>query len=148
MLWCAVWNTVAVVPLLIVPRYLPARNNTAIYQQPTQLLQYCRYWVFLSSMSSDFKGAIADNLHHTQSPPQVDHYYYYATSKYVHICILSRHPGTMTAYSYFKVLGTQCHYSMYYCCCSPEIHAFVPKLCRPIIYQDKHDRLYKTSTLL
>ena len=51
----------------------------------------------------------------------------------------------MTIYSCCKVLGSQCHYSMHYCCCIPEIHAFVPKLCRPIIYQDKHNRLSKTS---
>ena len=48
---------------------------------------------------------------------------------------------------YFKVLGSQCHYSMCYCCRIPEIYAFVPKLCRAIIYQGKHDRLSKTSTL-
>ena len=40
----------------------------------------------------------------------------------------------MTAYSYFKVLGSQCHCSMYYCCCVPEIYAFVPKLCGLMIY--------------
>ena len=33
-------------------------------------------------------------------------------------------------------------------CWIPEIHVFVPKLCRPIIYQDKRDRLRKTPTLL
>ena len=37
--------------------------------------------------------------------------------------------------------------SMYYCCCIPEIHAFVPNLCRLIAYQGKHDRLSKTPTL-
>ena len=104
---CCVENRVAVVPLLIVPRCLPAGNNTAIYRQPTQLSQHCRYWVFLLSMSSSFKGAIADNLHDTQLPPQVDHSY---TSTYIHIFILSRYPGTMTIY--FKVLGSQCHCSM------------------------------------
>ena len=35
---------------------------------------------------------------------------------------------------------------MSYCCCIPEIHSFVTKLCRPIIYQDKYVRLSKTST--
>ena len=35
-------------------------------------------------MSSDFKGTIADNLHHNQSPPHVDHYYYYLVYKYVY----------------------------------------------------------------
>ena len=138
------WNTVAVVPLLLIaPRYLPAGSNTAIYRQPTQLSQCCRCWVFLLSVSSDFKGAIADNLHSTQSPPQVDHYY---TSTYIHIFILSRYPGTMTVC--FKVLGSQCYCSMYYCCCIPEIHVFLPKRYRPIIHQDKHYRLSKTATLL
>ena len=66
--------------------------------------------------------------------------------EWTYIYILSRHPGTMTVW--FKVLGSRCHWSMYYCCCIPEIHVFVPKLCRPIIYQDKHDRLSKTATLL
>ena len=97
--------------------------------------------VFLFSVSSDFKRATTDNLHHlivaTGGPllPQ----------KYIHIHIVSRYPGTMTAY--FKVLGSQCHYSMYYSYCIPEIHAFVKKFCRPIIYQDIHNRFIKTSTL-
>ena len=61
-------------------------------------------------MSSDFKGAIAEKLHHTQSAPKVDPYYYY-THKYIQILIPSRYPGTMTLY--FKVLGSQYHFSMY-----------------------------------
>ena len=64
--------------------------------------------------------------------------------KYIHIPILSQYPGTMTVY--FNLLGSRCRYSVYYCWCIPETHAFVPKLCRPIIYQDKHARL-STSTL-
>ena len=49
---------------------------------------------------------------------------------------------------YFKVHGSQCHYSMYWCCCCiPEIHAFVQISYRRRIYQDKHDRLTKTLTL-
>ena len=39
--------------------------------------------------------------------------------------------GTLTVY--FKVLGRQCHWSMYYCCCIPEIYVVVPKICRPIL---------------
>ena len=105
-------------------------------------------------MSSDFEGAIADNLHHTKSPPRVDHYYDYYTSIYVCIYTYSfyhaPYPGTMTVY--FKVLSSQCYYrSMYYycsSCCIPAIHVFVPKLCRPIIHQDKHDRLSKQQHLL
>ena len=100
----------------VVPRNLPAGNSSAIYRKPTKLSQCCRIWAFLLSMSSDFDGGIADNLHHTQSPPQVDHYYYYAN---IYVCIYKysfyhvRYPGTMTVY--FKVLGSQCHYcSMYY----------------------------------
>ena len=55
----------------------------------------------------------------------------------------------MTMTVYVKVLGSQCHCSMYYCCCCiPEIHVLVSKLCRPIIYQDKHDQLSKTATLV
>ena len=80
---CAGWNTVTVVLLLIRPWYLPVGNNTSkIYRQPTNS-QYCRYWVFVLSMLSDFKGAIADNLHYTQSPRQEDYYYYY-TSTYIY----------------------------------------------------------------
>ena len=93
-------------------------------------------------MSRYFGGAIADNLHHLIAPTGGSLLLY----KYVQIFILSRYPATMTIY--FKVLGSPCHCSMYYnSCCIPEIHAFVPKFCRPIIYQDKHDPLSKTSTL-
>ena len=31
--------------------------------------------------------------------------------------------------------------------CSPPIHAILPKFCRPIKYQDKHDRLSKSNTI-
>ena len=68
--------------------------------------------------------------------------YYY---KYIQVLVLSRYPETMAAC--FKALGSQCRYSMYCCCCIPQIHALVPIFCRPLIYQDKHDRFSKTSAL-
>ena len=51
-------------------------------------------------MSSDFKGAMAANLHHTQSPPQVDYYYYYYYHYYYYYyytntCRYSFHHGTL-----------------------------------------------------
>ena len=67
----------------------PSINSAAVFvsrkqygnhiSATTQLSQYCRHWVFQLSESSDFKGAIADNLYHTLSPTQVDHYYYYTS---------------------------------------------------------------------
>ena len=87
-------------------------------------------------MSSDFKGAIADNLHQTQSPPQVDHYYYY-TSTYRY----SFYHGTLEQWrrctsekKYSAVSATT------RCTTADAFPKFVPKLCWPIIYQDKHDR--------
>ena len=109
----AINTNIILILILIVPRYLPAGNNTAIRcRQPTQLSQYCRCCLFLlstcmsSNFTSHFKGAIADNLHHTHSPRQVDHYYCYTIKVHtmVHIFILSRYPGTMTVTLYFEVL--------------------------------------------
>ena len=77
--WCVEYS--CNVPLLLVPAAVFASlKNTAIYRQPTQLSQYCRYWVIRLSMSSDLKGAIAGNPHNTQSPPQVDHCNYYTST--------------------------------------------------------------------
>ena len=141
-LCCAVWNTVAVIPLLIVTVFAGRKEYGNILATDNIHSQYCRCWMFLLSMSRDFKGAITDNLHHLIAPTGGPLLY-----TYIHVFILSRYPGTMTVYSYFKVLGSQCHYSMYYCCCILEIHAFVPNLCRPRIYQDNHDRFSKTPTI-
>ena len=148
MLCCAVWNTVAVVPILIiVPWYLPAGNNTTICRQPTLLSQYCRYYILgVLSMSSDFYIIYVKRFQRRYGGQPAPHsiaptgglllllllpllLLLLLLYKYMQIFIPSRYPGTMTVY--FKVLGSQCLCSMCYCfcCCVPEIHAYVPKLC-------------------
>ena len=66
--------------------------------------------------------------------------------KYIEVLTLSQYTSKYSAVD-SKVLGSRCYYLSMYCCCITETHAFVPKFCRPITYQDKHDRLSKTSTL-
>ena len=77
-------------------------------------------------------------------PIQRNHYYDYA-NKYIG--------------AYFQVfIPSRYQYSMYSCCCavlhtrctpaavlSSTTHANVPNFCRPIKYQDKHDRLSKST---
>ena len=101
-----------------------------IYRQPTQLSQYCRYRVFLlSTYVKRFQRRYSG-----QPPPH---------------SIAPTCGSLLLLYRQWHYISKCCHYSevILLLLSWNSYNTFVPKLCRPITYQDKHDRWSITPTL-